>query len=204
MARSPSTEFDPEHRSRLLALARTALAHGCGGEPLTDNHPQLASALDDPHFSEVRNCFVTLMRNEALRGCIGSLSASRPLASDVATNAYNAGFRDPRFPAISARDLDDIDIQISVLSPQQPLAAASEMHLLDALVPHVDGLTLEDGTYRATFLPKVWEQLSDPRQFVGELKRKAGLSIGHWSPTIRFWRYHAENFAESEKRLSAW
>lgn len=163
------------------------------------DHPQLLAALGEPAFAQVRNCFVTLLHNGTLRGCIGSLSPRRPLAEDVTANAHSAAFRDPRFPAVTAVELPDIEVQLSILSPQQPLAVSSKAELLDVLEPCVDGLTLEDGTRRATFLPKVWEQLPDPAAFVQQLQAKAGLAPDHWSATLRIWRYRAENFSEAPR-----
>lgn len=203
MAPSPSIEFNASERDRLLTLARTSIAQGCAGSGMPADDPQLVAALDESAFAQVRNCFVTLLRDGALRGCIGSLSPSRPLAEDVVVNAHNAAFRDPRFAAVTAAELAYIEVQLSILSPQQPLAVASESELLAVLEPFVDGLTLEDGANRATFLPKVWEQLPDPAAYLQQLKAKAGLAPGHWSTTMRFWRYHAENFSETPRRRGA-
>ncbi|MGR9093179.1 MAG: AmmeMemoRadiSam system protein A [Gammaproteobacteria bacterium] len=203
MAHSPSVEFNAGARDRLLTLARASIAHGCAGSAMPAEHAHLVAALGEPAFAQARNCFVTLLRDGALRGCIGSLSPSRPLAEDVARNAHSAAFRDPRFTAVTATELPHIEVQLSILSPQQPLAVASESELLNVLEPFVDGLTLEDGANRATFLPKVWEQLPDPAAFLQQLKAKAGLAPGHWSTTMRFWRYHAENFSETQQRRSA-
>jgi len=139
--------------------------------------------------------FVTLERNGRLRGCIGSLTPRRPLVEDVASNARSAALDDFRFPPVEPHELTEVEIEISVLSPTEPLAAASEADLLAALRPGVDGLLLEDGPRRATFLPSVWEQLPDRRDFLTQLRRKAGLAPDHWTPTLRFERYQVESFA---------
>jgi hypothetical protein len=196
MAHSPCTEFTAGLRANLLALARTSITQTCAGAPLGDDAPELHAALTEPAFAARRNCFVTLLRNGALRGCIGSLEPRRPLAEDVVANAAAAAFRDPRFAPVAAPELPRITVQLSVLSLQQPFPVASQAELLEQLEPFVDGLTLEDGANRATFLPKVWEQLPDPATFLLHLKAKAGLPPDHWSHTLRFWRYRAENFSE--------
>ncbi len=133
--------------------------------------------------------FVTLKLAGNLRGCIGSLEAMRPLVVDVAQNAFSAAFLDVRFPPVSRRELAALDVEISVLSPSQPLDVASESGLLAALRPRVDGLTLEWGARRATLLPAVWEQLVEPPDFLRCLKQKAGLPPDFWSPELRFSRY---------------
>lgn len=139
-------------------------------------------------------CFVTLEKNADLRGCIGSLQATRPLVLDVVGNANAAAFSDPRFDPVQAEELSALHIKISLLSAAEPLTARSESELLDLIRPGIDGLILEDGKHRATFLPSVWEQLPQPQDFLAHLKRKAGLAPNYWSTTIRFFRYRTNAF----------
>ena len=139
--------------------------------------------------------FVTLEKTGHLRGCIGSLQAHRPLIADVAANAYASAFRDHRFAKVTAAELDDIEIKISVLSEPQELSFASEAELLAQIEPGRDGLILQDGARRGTFLPQVWQQLPQIAQFWAHLKVKAGLPKDHWSDTVRVWRYTTETFA---------
>ena len=123
--------------------------------------------------------FVTLTSGRApggaLRGCIGSLVARRPLREDVEANAVAAALHDPRFPPLTARELDDVVVEVSVLSAPAVLPAADEAELLARLRPGVDGVVLSASGRRATFLPQVWEQLPDPADFLARLRRKAGL-----------------------------
>jgi len=128
-----------------------------------------------------------------LRGCIGTLQAYRPLVEDVAKNAYAAAFRDPRFAALSAHEFAQLHYHISILNPTEALRVNNEAELLAQLRPGVDGLVLEDQHYRSTFLPAVWENLPQPKQFVQHLKEKAGLPASYWSETIRFERYTVED-----------
>jgi AmmeMemoRadiSam system protein A len=179
----------PEHGRILLELARNSIRHG-----LVHRRP-LVVDLDEyaPEFSLNRATFVTLTQNSQLRGCIGSLEAYRPLAIDVAHNAFAAAFQDPRFPPVSdSSELDRLDLHLSLLTPAEPLVFASEADLLAQLVPYEDGLIFADGPRRGTFLPLVWESLPDPVQFLEHLKLKAGLPRNHWSDTVRVWRYRAE------------
>jgi uncharacterized protein len=177
-------------RALLLTLARASIAHG-----LTHGRP-VAVALDDfPTTQRVQGaCFVTLHRHDRLRGCIGSLEAQRPLAEDVANNAYAAAFHDPRFPPLTPAELNDLTIHIAVLQPAAALTFHSETELLAQLRPGIDGLILQDGAHRATFLPSVWESLSEPREFLNQLKLKAGLRMDYWSDSIQAWRYTTESF----------
>ncbi len=150
-------------------------------------------------LAEPAACFVTLMYGGQLRGCMGSLEARRSLLADVKANAVAAAFHDPRFPPLSARELDDTDIEVSVLSPAQPLDFSSEADALVQLRPGVDGIVLTHGHARSTFLPQVWAQLPDRQEFLAQLKRKAGLSGDFWSDAIRLQRYTVQKWSESDE-----
>lgn len=180
----PSTERGPT----LLALARAAIAHSLGLK---------AATLEMPHWlQEPGASFVTLTQNGQLRGCIGSLAAHRPLGEDVRANAVAAALRDPRFPALTAAELGRTQVEVSVLSPMQPLAFNSEAEAVAQLRPHVDGVVLEYGGHRGTFLPQVWEQLPTPTEFMAHLKRKAGLSADFWANGVRLQRYTVDKWKE--------
>lgn len=193
MPPSPCIELDDNERARLLEIARRSVVHGVEtGRALTVDIGELGETLAVP-----RAVFVTLTRDADLRGCIGSLQATAPLAQAVADAAFSAAFRDPRFAALGADEIDEIRIDISVLSAMEPLAASTREQLLEMLRPGIDGLLLEDRGYRSTFLPKVWEKIASPAEFLEHLCLKAGLGARHWSDTIRFHRYRALSFAES-------
>jgi AmmeMemoRadiSam system protein A len=186
----------PPERRALLTLARASIRHGLEtGRPL----PVDLDAQPDTLRAE-RAAFVTLHRDTQLRGCIGHLEAVQPLARDVAENAFAAAFRDPRFPPLTAGEFDSLHIDISVLTPSEPIAFASEAELIALLRPGIDGVILEDSAAgqgrRGTFLPSVWEQLPQPREFLRHLKQKAGLSPDYWSDGLRAWRYRTESFGE--------
>ena len=186
------TSVSGQDAAALLAIARASIQHGLDvGEPLPVSLDEVPEALSRPGAS-----FVTLQLGGALRGCIGSFEAYRPLAADVAHNAYAAAFRDPRFPPLSPSELAELELHLSLLGAPVPLAVSSENELLAALRPGVDGLILEDGGRRGLFLPQVWEQLPEPAGFVVHLKRKAGLPDDHWSSGMRCWRFVVEDVAE--------
>jgi uncharacterized protein len=176
----------------LLKTARDSIAHGLvAGEAL---------AIDLDHYDQnlqtTRATFVTLHKEEHLRGCIGIIEAYRPLIIDVSENAYAAAFLDPRFPALTPQELADITISISILSPPEPMTFSSEADLLQKIRPGIDGLLLTEGSNRGTFLPTVWESLPDPKDLLKHLKLKAGLLKNHWSETLTMERYTSEEFSE--------
>jgi AmmeMemoRadiSam system protein A len=194
MRSADSGRLDPSERHALLRLARQSIEHGLStGRPISVDPRQYAARL-----AEQGAAFVTLHRKGTLRGCIGHLEAIQPLVLDVAENAFAAAFRDPRFAPLTEPELADLAIEISVLSPSEPLACASEEELLRMIEPGRDGLILEDGAARGTFLPTVWESLPQPRDFLRHLKRKAGLPPDHWSDQIRVSRYRTESFSEQD------
>ena len=142
-------------------------------------------------------CFVTLNAGDRLRGCIGSLTAHRPLVEDVVINAVKSGFKDPRFKPLQADELDQLSIKIAVLSPAGQMELADQADLERQLDPGKDGLILTDGSHRGTFLPMVWDKLPKPTDFVNALKVKAGLPREHWSGTLRIARFRAETLSET-------
>ncbi len=178
-------------RSELLRHARASIEAGLRTGRMAAQ-PALASAT----LSERRATFVTLKRGDELRGCCGSIEPRFTLADDVWRNAWASAFADPRFSALEASEYPEVHLHISVLTPPQRLPLVDEADLLAALRPGVDGLVLEMGASRATFLPVVWRTLPDPVDFVRHLKTKAGWPATFWSPEIRVWRYATESFGE--------
>ena|SRR5687767_10857414 len=178
---------EDDRRGRVLVrLARNAIA-----APLADG---AWARLGEPWLEDPGASFVTLRRAGELRGCIGSIEAVRPLGEDVVHNARAAAFGDPRFPPVEPGEIERIDVEVSVLTRAQPIAAASESEAVAALRPGVDGIVLEYGGRRATFLPQVWENLADPLDFLSELRRKADLPARFWHPGMRLSRYTVEKF----------
>lgn len=172
----------------LLGIARGAIA-----EELGLGAPPDAEA---PWLQEPGATFVTLKLHGELRGCIGTLTARSPLREDVAYNARAAAFHDSRFPPLSRGEFPGIDLEVSLLSPLEPIPHAGEAHLLTLLRPGLDGVVLEWGSCRGTFLPQVWEQLPDPKDFLDHLKRKAGLPRNAWNEGIKASRYTVARFHE--------
>ena len=192
--------FPADGGVRLLALARAGIgqALGVGAAPALPRETESATA--DAWLDREAAVFVTLTRDGALRGCIGTLQAHRPLRADLAANAVAAALRDPRFPPLDAAELPQVRLEVSLLGEPAPMSCVSEADALRQLVPHVDGVILSSGNRRATFLPQVWEQLPEPAVFLAQLKAKAGLAPGFWSTTgldaVRLARYRVAKFSE--------
>ncbi len=184
------------HRTILLDTAWQSIRYGlANGTPLKVAAERFEAPLSEPGAS-----FVTLHEHGELRGCIGSLQAFRPLIADVAENAFSAAFHDPRFPALQRQELADLTLDISLLSAPQAMTFSSEQDLLGQLRPHQDGLIVQEGPHRGTFLPSVWESLPEPGRFLQQLKLKAGLAPDHWSEHMRVWRYTTESFGGNGSR----
>lgn len=184
------SRYNTEQREQLLSIALQSIRHGLAlGSQLATQYQDINEAL-----LEHRCCFVTLRINSSLRGCMGSIQANEALIDNVISNAYNAAFNDPRFSPLQADELTELSIHISVLSPSQPLRFSSERELLPQLRPGIDGLVLRENNHCATFLPSVWDQLPEPDDFLGHLKKKAGLSEHYWSNTLSIERYTVESF----------
>lgn len=179
---------DTDHGTILLRLARAAIAARFGAS--------LPSAPDAAWLAEPGATFVTLTQHGDLRGCIGSLSAYRPLLEDVRANAVAAAFHDPRFEPLNEEELARTRVEVSLLSPMRPMLFDSERDALAQLRPGVDGVVFEHAGHRSTFLPQVWEQLPIPGTFMSQLKRKAGLPGDFWSPQVRLSRYTVEKWKE--------
>lgn len=182
-----------EEQTYLLRLAREAVVRAARGEdaPRVDLE-SVSQALQRPGAS-----FVTLNKRGALRGCIGSLEARRPLVLDVQDNAVGAAMRDPRFPPVKPKELDDLTIELSVLSQPEPLLYEGARDLCEKLRPGVDGVVIECGWHRATFLPQVWDKLTDERQFLQRLCMKAGLPPDAYaSGDVQVYVYQVQKFGE--------
>lgn len=191
MAATRSSRLEPRSQALLLRTAADAiesqLERRAGAVPQADDLPAELRAL--------RASFVTLSIEGELRGCCGSLEARQPLAIDVWNNARASAFRDPRFRPLEAVEWSRVDLEVSVLSPLEPVAVQSEADLLARLVPGEDGLVIAWRGSRATFLPKVWDQLRDPVDFLRHLKHKAGWSPDFWAQDVEVWRYFTESVA---------
>lgn len=179
------TDLSPQDKSHLLDIARQSIAYG-----ISHHQPLKINTNDYPvYLQEQAATFVTLNINHQLRGCIGTLTAYQPLVNDIADHAFAAAFQDPRFPPVTKNEEPLLDIHISILTPAKPITFLSEDDLISQLKPGVDGLILESGLHKGTFLPSVWESLPEPEDFLQHLKLKAGLDKKFWDKNIKISRY---------------
>lgn len=181
--------MNKELKNKILEIAWESIKYGLKNQNvlpvnLQDYHPELKTK---------KASFVTLEKNNNLRGCIGSIEAYQPLVKDIVDNAYNAAFRDPRFEPLNVNDLNlNLTLSISILSEPQKMEVKNENDLLNQLIPFKDGLILKDAPHSSTFLPVVWESLPDKKDFILQLKLKAGLPVNYWSENLKFYRYFTE------------
>lgn len=178
----------------LLQIARTAIARALKITAWTDESVDLSAQW----LQQTGATFITLTYDERLRGCIGSLQANQPLIENVRSNAVSAALHDTRFLPVTIEELESISIEVSLLSALQPIRFASESDALRQLRPGMDGIMLEYGIYRSTFLPQVWDSLPQPREFLAQLKVKAGLYADFWDGNLQLSRYTVQKWREAD------
>ena len=185
--------MNEDDKKFLLSLARKTIEKRKKSGILPEEKIEKLSS----ELKEKRGCFVTLNKNNNLRGCIGYILPIMPLYQAVIDNAYSAAFSDPRFPSVSESEINDLHIEISVLTVPERLNYKDSDELLNNLVPDQDGLIIKKGFYSSTFLPQVWEQLPLKEEFLGHLCMKAGLSPDAWKTgELEVEKYEVEAFEE--------
>jgi len=189
-----SDSLTRDEKQTLLKLARESLECAVNGK----KPPALDAAQLTPALQAEGASFVTLTVHGGLRGCIGALEPYQPLAEDVREHAAAAALNDYRFPPVTAGELGEIEIEISRLTIPVPLEYANADDLLAKLRPGVDGVILKDGPYRrATFLPQVWEKISDAAEFLDNLCYKMGSPPDTWRrKKLEVLVYQVEEFHE--------
>ena len=209
MTNSSSTTFDKE---RVVGYGTWFLYEGDRNDFIKDNYSDFVldlckKAINDKSFnasdiaypqvfSEMGAVFVTLEKNDNLRGCIGSIIPQRALIQDIITNARNAAYNDPRFNPVEKSEIKDLHIAVSLLSIPKPMKFKDEEDLLNQMRKNIDGIIIRDGGHQAVYLPSVWEQLPDKRQFLNTLKMKAGMSPNHFSKTFEAYRFETSYIKE--------
>ncbi|RTZ97342.1 MAG: AmmeMemoRadiSam system protein A [Deltaproteobacteria bacterium] len=194
----PPERINLEQGQVLVRLARRAIMEKLGRQIPDVERRALTHALAEDIFNQKAATFVTLEINNQLRGCIGSLIATRSLAADVRQNAESAAFHDPRFAPVSLDEMDRVQIEVSVLTPPQPLEYIDSGDLISRLRPRVDGVIIQKGMASATFLPQVWEQLPEPADFLTHLCQKAGLNGYTWRDSVlKVSTYQVQYFKET-------
>ena len=188
-----SDQLSVEEEKFLLQLARAALEVGIRGDPL----PQLELTSLSPKLIQPGATFITLTKNQELRGCIGSLEATRSLAEDVQVHAVAAALEDFRFPPVQEDEIPQISIEISRLTTPAKIAFEDPDELFSQIRPGIDGVVIKKGIRRATFLPQVWEKVPEVEIFLEMLCRKMGASAECWrTKSVEIFTYQVEKFCE--------
>jgi len=188
-----------DEKRTLLVLARSAVETWVRSQRLVDPAPDLVQRF--PKLEQPRACFVTLRMDGDLRGCIGSLEPRRALWDDVRQNAVSAAVRDTRFRPVGQDELSSLSYSISVLDLPRPLRGVSAEQLPSYLAEHRPGVIIEYRGRRSTFLPSVWEDLSDPEEFLSRLCMKQGSLAGCWrDPDVQISTYGSIHVTEQEVR----
>ncbi|MBR2524859.1 AmmeMemoRadiSam system protein B [bacterium] len=172
----------------ILKLCRDVILSNLNKKEISTNHTAV--------FDELGACFVTLKKHGDLRGCIGSITAHQTLISDLIDNAQNAAFWDPRFEPVEKDEVSDLTIDVSILSDPKPMTFSDEADLLNQIVPYKDGIIIQDGRYKAVYLPSVWEELPEKEIFLKSLKMKAGMRPDYFSPNFKAFRFETEYIEE--------
>lgn len=191
-----------EHQEALLRIAAQSIVSGFErGRPLRVRETRYAEELQQKGAT-----FVSIYYNGALRGSAGSSEAERSILEDIAENAYAAAFSDFRFMPLSEEEIKDAEVSISFLTRPVPIRFKDEKDLLAKMRPKVDGLILRERSNKALFLPQVWESFSSRKEFLSLLKRKAGLPMDYWSPTLKVYRFEVIdiNSGDLENPQSIW
>ena len=189
--------YSESHGKHLLKLARSAIAAKLGIKSDLPQPSAIMDELQDEIFDRNMGTFVTIHINKKLRGCIGTLESTGTVREGVRQNAISAAFDDPRFPSLTSKEFNEIHLEISVLSEPVKLDYTNSDELLSKLQPGVHGVIIRKGGARATFLPQVWQQLSDKSLFLSHLCRKAGLSGHEWETgTLDVMTYTVQYFEE--------
>jgi AmmeMemoRadiSam system protein A len=173
----------------LLDLARRAISSAVIEKRILDFSPYPA-ALNEP-----AGAFVTLHRDGKLRGCVGQVESPDSLGDTVARAAINAALHDSRFPAVEADEVGSLEIEISVLSPPEPIAP-------EAILLGRHGLLIVKGEHRGLLLPQVaTERRWSSQRFLEETCAKAGLPRDAWrEPSTRVLAFAAEVFSDASLR----
>jgi MEMO1 family protein len=191
-------QFTSDQGQVLVQLARQTLVAALAPEKAAKLKKIDPKTLSADCYQINLSTFVTLTKRGQLRGCIGNLTATESVLAGVKQNALNAAFHDPRFGALTAEELNNVEIEVSVLTKPTPLDYDDGEDLLAKLRPNVDGLIIRKGYASATFLPQVWQQLPDPQSFLSHLCQKAGLLADAWRDgDIEVSTYQVQYFHEA-------
>ena len=175
--------------SILLSIAKNSIFSNFDKHFVFDKQ-QLISKY--PYLATKGAAFVTLDIEHQLRGCIGSIVAHRTLLDDIIYNAHAAAFSDPRFGPLRSEELSHLTLEVSVLTAPELIEYTDFEDLKHQIKPKIDGLILQSGSFQGTFLPQVWEQLPQPKEFLEHLSLKAGANPSIYKEHPNIYRYRVD------------
>jgi AmmeMemoRadiSam system protein A len=182
---------------KLVQLARAVISRKLKLPGASEIEPDLSDIPSDL-LGEKRGVFVTLQKNGRLRGCIGTIEPVKTVLNGVEENALHAAFNDARFEPVTPEELADIDVEVSLLTVPEKLRDSHPEELLKQITPFEDGVIVQKGHQRATFLPQVWEQLPEPEAFLTQLCQKARLDAHSWQTgDLTVFTYQVASFKET-------
>ena len=188
-----------EEGQLLVELARATICDRLYCPVDLHEEDAMNKALSAPVFAQMQGVFVTLRKEGQLRGCIGTLSGREKIADGIKNYALNAAFKDSRFAPVTAEELDDIEVEVSILTEPAVLEYQRGKELPTVLRPGKDGVIIRQGGASATFLPQVWEQLPNPEDFLAHLCMKAGLPANEWRRgKLKVETYQVQHFSENK------
>ncbi|MCP3955834.1 MAG: AmmeMemoRadiSam system protein A [Desulfobacterales bacterium] len=164
----------------LLNMARTYISNKFDHNSKDSNPPKKNVAIENNIFYKKRGVFVTLHKDGCLRGCIGTLEPVKSIVDGIKDNSLNAAFQDPRFSPLKLNELNEINIEVSILTKPKKLEYTNSKDLLSKLKPNIHGVIIKYNKHKATFLPQVWDQLPDTKDFLSHICQKAGLVSDEW------------------------
>jgi AmmeMemoRadiSam system protein A len=192
---SEKDRLTEEEGRYLLSVARHTIKERLYGQ----EGGKASEDYESSKFSEQRGTFVTLTIDGCLRGCIGHIIPRETLLEGVRVNAINAAFRDPRFGPLSKKEFDKVEIEVSILTEPKALDYTDSDDLLNKIRPNIDGVIIIKGNHQATFLPQVWSQLRDKREFLSHLCMKSGLPGNAWEKgDLEVQTYQVQAFEEHD------
>ncbi len=181
----------------LLNMARTCISNKFDNNSKDNHLKKMKVEFENNIFYEKRGVFVTLHKNGCLRGCIGTLEPVKSIIDGIKDNSLNAAFQDPRFSPLKLNELNEIDIEVSILTKPKKLKYTNSKDLLLKLKPNIHGVIIKYNKHKATFLPQVWEQLPDTKDFLSHICQKAGLVSDEWeNGKLEVFTYQVQYFKE--------
>jgi MEMO1 family protein len=189
--RNQIVDLSESEKSFLLGLARDSIIEYLKtGKYLDVNMAEIPTVLN-----EKLGCFVTLKKNRELRGCIGNIIGEKPLYRAVIENAVSSAMNDSRFNKVSIEELDDIDIEISVLSTPKKFEYRDGSDFKNKIRVGIDGVIVKHDDRQSTYLPQVWKQFDSIDNFMNSLSKKGEIEIDLWKKgLIEIYTYESFSF----------